>query len=92
MTESHDVPCGQVMAALWQFIDREAAALDRLEMMRHLETCTPCAQESAVETALKALIARTFCAEPAPERLRARVTAQITRIEVQISRFQPPAG
>lgn len=91
MSGTHDVPCGQVVAAMWQFLDREVAALDRLEVLRHLETCAPCSQESAVEQALKSLIARTFCAEPAPPRLRARVTAQITRIEVQISRFQPPA-
>jgi mycothiol system anti-sigma-R factor len=91
MTESHSVPCGQVLEALWLFLDHEAASVDRIEMLRHLETCAPCAQESAVEQRLKELIARTFCAQPAPERLRLRVTAQITRIDVQISRFQPPA-
>lgn len=90
MTDANRVPCSQVLGALWAFIDCEPASIDRVEIERHLEWCAPCAQESAIEANLKALIGRALCAGPAPARLRSRVTAQITRIEVQISRVTPP--
>ena len=87
---AHEIPCRQVLEAMWLYIDQEPAGLDRELILHHLEECSPCMAHSRVEIAFKSLLARSLSAEPAPDRVRARVTAQITRIQVQIIRVQGP--
>ena len=76
---------------MWAYLDREPAAIDAHEIHHHLLECAPCEQESRIEARLKELIALAHQAsKPAPDQVRRRVTASITRIEVQITRVQHP--
>ena len=84
----HEIPCSQVVRAMWLYLDNEPAGVDRSLIDAHLAECMPCASHSAIEAQFKALLARALCVEPAPDRVRSRVQAQITRIQVQISRVE----
>jgi mycothiol system anti-sigma-R factor len=82
----HSVPCTQVLDALFAFLDGEPTAVDGHLIHEHLDECPPCRDEHVLGELMKALVARSCATSPAPDRVRARVIAQITRIEVQISR------
>lgn len=95
MTGANSVPCSQVLSAMWAYVDGEPASVDRDAMAGHLQRCPSCNTESQVEALFKLVLARSLQVEAAPERVRARVWAQITRIEVQITRtevqIRPPS-
>ena len=82
----NSVPCSQVLAGLYSFLDGEPTAVDGHLMHEHLAQCPPCREEHLLAEVLKAMVARSCGSQPAPERVRARVVAQITRIQVQITR------
>lgn len=83
------VPCTQVLLSLSAYIDSEPAAIDANIIHNHLEICPPCLAEVQMLQLLKTVVARSCCPDPAPERVRTRVLAQITRIQVQIARSEP---
>ncbi|CAB4336696.1 MAG: mycothiol system anti-sigma-R factor [Actinobacteria bacterium] len=85
----NSVPCSQVQAALSAYVDGEPCAVEHNIIHHHLDACPACLAESEVIQLIKVVVARSCCAEPAPERVRARVIAQITRIQVQITRSEP---
>ena len=85
---AHDVPCTEVVSAVFAFIDNEPTDLERSLLEHHFAECPPCQEEAEISALLKALVARSCCEEPAPNQIRARITAQITQIQVEISRVQ----
>lgn len=85
---AHDIPCTEVVSAVFAFIDNEPTALERSLIEHHFAECPPCQEEAEISALLKALVARSCCEEPAPSQIRARITAQITQIQVEISRVQ----
>jgi len=77
-SDSHELDCGDVVEAVYLYLDGELSS-DVIDNIRqHLDECSPCLREYGVEKEVKALIARSCC-ETAPEALRASV---VQRLEV----------
>ncbi len=85
---AHEIPCTEVVGAVFAFLDNEPTALERSLIEHHFAECPPCQEEAEISALLKALVARSCCEDPAPDQIRARITAQITQIQVEISRVQ----
>lgn len=73
-----DMPCEEVIERLFDYLDRELDARTREEIDRHLERCHDCFSRAEFERRLQERIARTGT-QPAPERLRRRVSELIRR-------------
>lgn len=71
--------CSEVLRDVWMFLDNEMDTDARAAVQRHLDDCSPCLEEAGVEEKLKKLIHRTCGGEVAPDELRVRVVAAITR-------------
>jgi mycothiol system anti-sigma-R factor len=77
-SDSHELACGDVVEAVYLYLDGELSS-DVIDNIRlHLDECSPCLREYGIEQEVKALIARSCC-ERAPEALRASV---VQRLEV----------
>lgn len=84
----HDIPCSDVINAVFTFLDNEPTPLERSLIEHHFAECPPCQEEAEISALLKQLVARSCCEDPAPDQIRARITAQITQIQIEISRVQ----
>lgn len=78
----HEMPCTEVRALLYVYIDGEIDQPHRIEVTTHLGECPPCEQEFAHEIALKRRVQSALSPAPAPGELRARVVASIRQIEI----------
>jgi anti-sigma factor (TIGR02949 family) len=72
------VICDEVERDLDAYVDRELAADSAAAVRTHLSTCAPCQQRVADREALGRLV-RSLPYYEAPDRLRARVSAQVPR-------------
>ena len=70
--------CIDVLDAIYSYVDGELAEEDVASIRAHLEDCSPCLRQYDLEQALKALVRRS-CQDRAPEHLRDRILAEITR-------------
>ena len=70
--------CGQVQQDLDAYVDHELDTESAVAMREHVGTCTDCRRFVAEREALGRLV-RAAPYFPAPDRLRARVSAQTTR-------------
>ncbi|MBC3193716.1 mycothiol system anti-sigma-R factor [Pseudonocardia sp. C8] len=69
--------CGEVLAEVWLFLDRECDPDRRRILQQHLDECAPCLAEYGIDEKLKALLARKCGGESAPESLKDRLRTQI---------------
>ncbi|ALE75950.1 MULTISPECIES: mycothiol system anti-sigma-R factor [unclassified Pseudonocardia] len=69
--------CGEVLAEVWMFLDRECDQNRRQLLQQHLDECAPCLAEYGIDEKLKALLARKCGGEAAPESLKDRLRTQI---------------
>jgi mycothiol system anti-sigma-R factor len=74
----HDLDCGDVVEAVYLYLDGELNEEVIDNIRSHLDDCSPCLQEYGIEKEVKALIARSCC-EKAPEALRVAI---VQRIEI----------
>ena len=85
--DSHDVDCGDVIEAVYLYLDGELDT-ESLEHIRpHLDECSPCLREYGVEREVKILIARS-CAEVAPDSLRHSVVDRIRVVRSQMTQVE----
>jgi len=100
----HDTNCGEVLANLYLFIDRELDDASRSEIQHHLDECAPCLHHHELDLLVRQLVARS-CTEPAPQLLRERVLLSIREVvsvsdptgrkaepRVTETRYQGPLG
>lgn len=70
---SHEIDCSEVLSEAWPFIDDEIDQ-DRRELLkRHLDECSSCPEEFALEEHLKALLAKKIAGDPAVDALKQRL-------------------
>jgi mycothiol system anti-sigma-R factor len=62
--------CVTVMAEVWTFLDGECTDDTRANLCQHLETCSSCLAQYALEGRIKNLIATKCGGDKAPERWR----------------------
>ena len=87
MSDNHDVDCGDVIEAVYLYLDGELDA-DSLDHIRqHLDECSPCLREYGIEREVKVLIARS-CSEVAPPALRSSVVEQIRIVRTEMTHME----
>jgi mycothiol system anti-sigma-R factor len=82
----HACTCGDALARVYDYIDRELDADAALAIAGHLEACTDCAEQYRLEQLVKALVHRTCCEERAPDELRVRIVARISEVRITYRR------
>ncbi len=76
----HDLPCSEVIAEVFIFLDSECDEPRRHLIAAHLDECGPCLQEFGIEQQLKELVARKCGGDRAPDGLKQRVLAHLQSV------------
>lgn len=84
--QPHEVPCTEVQALMYVFIDNEIDQPHRVEVVTHLRECPPCEHVFAYEIEIKRRVQTAHDAAPAPGELRSRVLASIRHVEISLRR------
>jgi mycothiol system anti-sigma-R factor len=86
----HEVPCTEVLARLYSYLDREIEDAGYAQIRQHLDECGPCLREYGLEEVVKRLVAKCCGAEPAPSDLRRKVLTriQVVRAELEVTEFR----
>jgi mycothiol system anti-sigma-R factor len=79
----HDVPCSEVLARLYDYLDGEIEGKGFAQIQEHLDECGPCLREYGLEEAVKRLVQRC-CSEPAPSALRTKVLVRIREVRAEL--------
>lgn len=87
MTSEHDVDCGDVIEAVYLYLDGELDGESLNHIRQHLDECSPCLREYGIEREVKVLIARS-CAERAPQALRSSVVNQIRIVQTEMTQVE----
>ena len=86
--DPHETSCSEVLAAVYLYLDGEQDGEHHDETRLHLDECSPCLREYGLEQMVKALVARTCGADPAPVDLRERVLLRIQQVRLEIDQVQ----
>ena len=87
----HDVPCSEVLARVYAYLDGEIEGTTGYAQIReHLDECGPCLREYGLEEAVKRLVQKCCGSESAPHALRSKVLVRIreVRAELELSEFR----
>jgi mycothiol system anti-sigma-R factor len=86
----HDVPCSEVLARVYSYLDGEIEDKAFARVREHLDECGPCLREYGLEEAVKRLVQKCCGAEAAPTGLRDKVLfrIQVIRAELEVSEFR----
>ena len=80
----HEVPCSEVLARVYSYLDREIEDAGCAEIREHLDECGPCLREYGLEEAVKRLVHKHCGAEPVPSELRTKVLSRIQAVRVEL--------
>ncbi|MGO8957085.1 MAG: mycothiol system anti-sigma-R factor [Streptosporangiaceae bacterium] len=80
----HDVPCTEVLATVYSYLDREMEDTDYQQIRVHLEECGPCLREYGLEELVKKLVHKCCGQETVPGELRAKVMMRIAAVRSEI--------
>ena len=81
----HEVPCTEVLALVYSYIDGEMEDSSTVQIRQHLHECGPCLREFGIEQEVKALVARCCGSDVAPEGLRERLRAKLEAVQIEIT-------
>ncbi|MEO8329681.1 MAG: mycothiol system anti-sigma-R factor [Candidatus Nanopelagicales bacterium] len=85
--EAHDVDCGDVLEAVYLYLDGELDGEALEEIRQHLDDCSPCLREYGIEREVKVLIARS-CGEVAPASLHGAVVDRIRIVRTEMTHVE----
>jgi len=80
----HDVPCTEVLATVYSYLDGEMDDSDYRQIRVHLEECGPCLREYGLEELVKKLVHKCCGQEAVPGELRAKVLTRIAAVRSEI--------
>ena len=80
----HDVPCTEVLATVYSYLDGEMEPSDYQQIRVHLEECGPCLREYGLEELVKTLVHKCCGQEAVPGELRAKVMTRIAEVRSEI--------
>lgn len=82
----HEVPCTEVLARVYTYLDGEMPDSGYSEIRQHLDECGPCLREYGLEEAVKRLVHKHCGREQVPTELRTKVLAriQVVRAELEV--------
>ena len=86
----HDVPCSEVLARVYSYLDGEIESSGLAQIREHLDECGPCLREYGLEEVVKKLVHKHCGREVVPGDLRARVLTRIqqVRVELEVTEFR----
>jgi mycothiol system anti-sigma-R factor len=84
----HDTDCGEVLDAVYAYLDGEMTPDDRHVIRHHLDECSPCLRQFGIEQEVKSLVARCCGDETAPDELRSKVLARLQQVRVEVTRVE----
>jgi mycothiol system anti-sigma-R factor len=86
----HEVPCSEVLARVYSYLDGEIEDKSFAQIREHLDECGPCLREYGLEEAVKRLVQKCCGSESAPSGLRSKVLVRIRtiRAELEVSEFR----
>ena len=80
----HEVPCSEVLAQVYAYLDHEMSDTECEEIRKHLDDCGPCLRKFGLEEVVKKLVARHCGCDPAPADLRSKVLIRIRQVQSEI--------
>jgi mycothiol system anti-sigma-R factor len=80
----HDVPCTEVLAMVYSYIDGEMEDGSYTEIRQHLDECGPCLREYGLDELVKKLVHKCCGQEPVPGELRTKVLTRIAAVRAEI--------
>jgi mycothiol system anti-sigma-R factor len=80
----HEVPCSEVLALVYSYLDGEMEDTGCVEIREHLDECGPCLREYGLEEAVKRLVHKCCGHEAVPGELRTKVLARIAAVRAEI--------
>jgi len=80
----HEVPCTEVLDAVYSYLDGEISDADCTRIRQHLDECGPCLREFGLEEAVKRLVGKHCGCDPAPAELRTKVLVRIRQVRAEI--------
>ncbi len=80
----HEVPCTEVLAMVYTYIDGEMDDGSYAEIRQHLEECGPCLREYGLDELVKKLVHKCCGQEPVPGELRVKVLTRIAAVRAEI--------
>jgi mycothiol system anti-sigma-R factor len=80
----HEVPCTEVLALVYSYLDGEMEDASCVEIREHLDECGPCLREYGLEEAVKRLVHKCCGHEAVPGELRAKVLTRIAEVRAEI--------
>ncbi len=82
----HDVPCSEVLALVYSYIDGEIAEAGCMQIRQHLDECGPCLREYGLEELVKRMVHKCCGHEAVPDELRTKVLTRIAAVRAEIER------
>jgi mycothiol system anti-sigma-R factor len=80
----HEVPCSEVLEAVYTYLDGEMDQVSYAQVRVHLDECGPCLREYGLEEAVKRLVHRHCGHEQVPADLREKVLTRIEAVRAQL--------
>jgi mycothiol system anti-sigma-R factor len=80
----HEVPCSEVLARVYNYLDGEIEESGFADIRQHLDECGPCLREYGLEEAVKRLVHKTCGSEKVPDELRTKVLIRIQAVQVEL--------
>jgi mycothiol system anti-sigma-R factor len=80
----HEVPCTEVLARVYSYLDNEIEDVGLVKIRQHLDECGPCLREYGLEELVKKLVHKCCGHEPVPGELRTKVLTRIAAVRAEI--------
>ncbi len=80
----HEVPCTEVLARVYAYLDGEMEDASCAQVREHLEQCGPCLREYGLEELVKKLVHKCCGHEKVSDELRGKVLARIATVRAEI--------
>jgi mycothiol system anti-sigma-R factor len=84
----HEVPCTEVLALVYSYIDGEMEDSSSVQIRQHLHECGPCLREYGLEELVKKLVHNCCGHEETPGELRTKVLTRIATVRAEIESSQ----
>ncbi len=84
----HEVPCTEVLAMVYSYIDGELEDSGCAEIREHLDECGPCLREYGLEELVKKLVHNCCGQEAVPGALRTKVLTRIAAVRAEIEQTE----
>jgi mycothiol system anti-sigma-R factor len=80
----HELPCSEVLAMVYSFIDDEMEVSGSAKIQQHLDECGPCLREYGLEQLVKRLVHKSCGDEAVPGELRTKVLTRIAAVRKEL--------